>query len=108
MVSPGASKVVGLADLCTSMPGVVSAGTSTLEGGESTGGPLGGSPVAVAVLVIPPASRSAKVVTCVAVHVDVAPGPRGLRAGVHEVIAPSTLSLRLTGSSVTLPVLVTT
>src|SRR5215472_9337155 len=104
MVRPGALKVAGLADLCTSMPGVTSAGTSTVEGGESTGDPVGGVPVAVAVLTIPPALRSAKVVRCVAVQVVEAFGASGLSAGVQLVTDPSLESLRVTGFSVTLPV----
>ena len=44
------------------MVGVVVAGMVTVEGGEVTGLPEGGVPVAVAVLTMEPASRSAWVV----------------------------------------------
>jgi hypothetical protein len=51
--------VVGDADFTSEMAGEDSAGTVTFEGGESTGGPLGGVPVALAMFVMEPASTSA-------------------------------------------------
>src|SRR4051794_19115981 len=47
------------ADLTSAIEGAGSEGTSTVEGGESTGGPLGGVPVVVAVFDIKPESTSA-------------------------------------------------
>src|SRR6516164_3131360 len=107
MVWPGALKLSGLVDLSTLRPGVVAALTSAVEVPVS-GDPVGGWPVAVAVLVIPPASTSPWVVTWVAVQVMVPPGASGPSAGVQLVIGPNLSSLRLTALSVTLPVLVIT
>ncbi len=54
---------VGSAVLTRVIAGVSSAGTTTVEGGDTGGSPVGGSPVTVAVLVTPPASMSACVTT---------------------------------------------
>ncbi len=62
MVCPAAEKEVGDADFTTVMAGAWMAVMVAEEGGETTGGPVGGSPWAVAGLVTDPASTSAAVV----------------------------------------------
>jgi hypothetical protein len=59
---PGAENELMLALLTKEMAGLWMAGMVTDEGGEVTGLPEGGVPVAVAVLTMEPASRSAWVV----------------------------------------------
>ena len=63
MVCPAAEKEVGDADLTTVMAGDWMAVMVASDGAETTGGPVGGSPWAVAWLVTDPASTSAAVVT---------------------------------------------
>ena len=76
------------------------------EGGEITRGPLGGSPLAVAVLLTTPASTSAWVMvwTALAVQVWLAPGAI---VGLGQVTAPAVGSVTPTAVRVTVPVLVT-
>ena len=72
---PAPATLVGLTVLTSVIAGAgVGAGTVTVDGGEVTGPPAGGVPVAVAVSLTWPLSRSACVTVYVAVHVAEAPG----------------------------------
>ena len=76
-MSPTEPTVAGEADLVrASVPRQVAA-TEALAGAEVTGAPLGGTPLAVAVSLIEPLSRSSWVTSYVAVHVVPAPGRQG-------------------------------
>src|SRR6478672_5922736 len=94
------------ADLTRPIDAAVDTGVSVLAGGDVTGPPVGGVPVAVASLCTMPASTSAWVITygAEATQVTVAPGARG-PAG--QVTAPTLESDTDTLVSVTGPVLVT-
>ena len=83
----------------------VSMGVLVLSGGDVTAGPVGGVPVAVAVLSATPASASGWVMLCVPVQVVVAPGASVVVA--QMAAASSCGSLMTRPVSVTLPVLVT-
>ncbi|GAA3026236.1 hypothetical protein GCM10017559_60170 [Streptosporangium longisporum] len=63
MARPAATTVVGAAVFSSARPGAEMAVTVAVEEVEVTAGPVGGVPVAVAVLVIVPASMSAWVTT---------------------------------------------
>jgi hypothetical protein len=85
----------------------------TVEGSESTGVPVGGVPVAVAMFVMEPASTSACVTVYVAVQVICIVGmsnaaPAGQVTGDMVPIPVNEFSLTATLLRVTLPVLVTT
>ena len=58
-VWPAAETLLRSADFTRDSPGAGIEGTSTVEGGDSIGGPVGGTPVAVAVLLVVPRSTSA-------------------------------------------------
>src|ERR1700722_7521546 len=77
------------------------------EGAETTAGPLGGVPCAVAVLLTTPASTSAWTMTCAVVAVQVSCAP-GAKEALGQVTAPAVGSLTPTAVNVTVPVLVTT
>ncbi|GII82009.1 hypothetical protein Sru01_69910 [Sphaerisporangium rufum] len=62
-VCPAAETFAGDADLFNAIPGADSMVTVADDGGEFTGGPIGGVPVATAVFRIAPLSTSAWVVT---------------------------------------------
>ena len=95
---------VGLADLVSVIIGVCAIVTVAVAVAV-TAAPVGGVPLAVAVLVMgDPASIMAWVMAYVLVPVVEAPGAR-LEAS--RVTAPALSSVRVTGFSVTLPVLVT-
>ena len=59
MTSPTFDTDTGVADFTTEIDGVWPAGTLAGDGGDVTAGPLGGVPVAVAVSLTLPLSRSA-------------------------------------------------
>ncbi|MDT4934161.1 MAG: hypothetical protein QOK11_2053 [Pseudonocardiales bacterium] len=102
---------------CFTSPNFLTGGIVTVlvDGGEVTGGPVGGMPVPVAVLVIEPAFTSAWVTTYVAVHVADAPGareaivapPPGHDSGDNVPVPVNEVSFTVTPVRVTLPVLVT-
>jgi hypothetical protein len=58
-VSPTADTDAGLADFTIDNAGFCVTGTDAVDGGDVTGGPVGGVPVAVAESLIDPLSRSA-------------------------------------------------
>ena len=58
-VSPTADTDAGLADFTIDNAGLCVTGTDAVDGGDVTGGPVGGVPVAVAESLIDPLSRSA-------------------------------------------------
>src|SRR6266702_4457109 len=111
MVSPTALTVAGLAVLTTVSVGDCVTATIAVDGGETTGGPVGGVPVAVAVSFTLPLSRSACVTTYVAVHVSLAAGARVLDGHVGPVArAPAgavCASVTAIPVNVTFPVFVT-
>ena len=85
--------------------------TTAVDGGDVTAGPVGGVPVAVAVLVTTPAFTSAWVTVYVAVHVVVAPGASVVTG--HEItgavpVPVNVVSVTETAVRSTLPVFVTT
>ena len=88
--------------------GSCTAGISTSEGGESTGGPVGGVPEATAAFEIEPASTSACVTVYSAVKVARWPGIRpSTDAGVKADSSPepeNSVSEGATSFSVTFPV----
>src|SRR6478736_401047 len=94
------------ADFTRPIDAAVDTGVSVELGGDVTGPPVGGVPVAVASLWTMPASTSAWVITygAEATHVVVAPGASG-PAG--QLTAPTFESLTDTLVSVTGPVFVT-
>ncbi|GAA3026216.1 hypothetical protein GCM10017559_60150 [Streptosporangium longisporum] len=59
IVWPASVTVTGKAVFSSATPGVAGAATVAVESSEVTAGPVGGVPVAVAVLVTAPASMSA-------------------------------------------------
>ncbi len=85
--------------------GVAASGVLVVSGGDVTAGPVGGVPVAVALLFTVPALISAWVIVCVPVQVVLAPGASVVTG---QMAAASRLaSLIAIPVSVTLPVLVT-
>ncbi len=100
-------------DFTTDRPGDGSDGTSTSDGGDTGGSPDGGVPVAVAVLVTPPASMSAWVTTYSAVQVTSSPGASEDTAGGHSTtggvpVPVKEASVTSMSVRVTLPVFATT
>jgi hypothetical protein len=97
--------------LTTVSAGLATTGTVAVDGGEVTGGPVGGVPDAVAVSFTLPLSRSACVTTYVAVHVSEAAGANVALGQVGPVAnAPAgavCTSVTATPLIVTLPVFVT-
>src|SRR6266702_5591966 len=87
MVSPTALTVAGLAVLTTVSAGDCVTVTIAVDGGEVTGGPVGGVPDAVAVSFTDPLSRSACVTTYVAVHVSDAAGANVALGQVGPVVS---------------------
>jgi hypothetical protein len=104
--SPGLATDVGLADFTSWIDGRAAAGTRVVSVAV-TAGPDGGSPLAVAVLAIAPASTSACVTTYVAVHVVAAFGASVLTGQVTGD-KPACGSVTPTECNVTLPVFETT
>ena len=108
--------VVGDADLTIVSDAVGVALTTAVDGGDVTGAPVGGVPLAVAELLIVPALKSAAVAVYVAVQVvvDVAPVPAAVNVVDGQVTVTGgpagavNVSATATPVSVTLPVLVTT
>ena len=89
---------------------IVSAGfrvavTVTVSGGDVTTGPVGGEPVAVALLFTSPASTSACVIVCVPVQVVSWPGASVVTG--HTAAVSSWASFTTRPVIVTLPVFVT-
>ena len=103
-----ASRFVRFAVLAMVIAGACAPVIFASDGAETTGSPVGGVPVAVAVLSIAPASTSACCTTYVAVHSSSPPGARVRSAG-HDTSdrvpapenAPSTTAASV---NVTLPV----
>src|ERR1700724_3129521 len=106
-VEPSELTSVVAADLTMVMAGVCATGVEVDEGAETTAGPLGGVPCAVAVLLTTPASTSAWTMTCAVVAVQVSCAP-GAKEALGQVTAPAVGSLTPTAVNVTVPVLVTT
>ena len=121
MVCPAVEKEVGDADLTTVIAGDGTPWTVAEDGAEVIGWLAGVWPVAVAVLRTDPASTSAWVTVYVAVQVTEAPGTSAAteparasatttpgQVTTGRVPCPvNSVSLMVTGASVTLPVLVT-
>src|SRR5665213_3584021 len=105
-VLPSALTSVTAADFTMEMEADWTTGVEVDEGDETTGGPLGGVPSAVAVLLTTPAFTSAwlMVWTASAVQVSLAPGAS---VGLGQVTAPAVGSVTPTEVRVTVPVLVT-
>src|SRR3981189_2342081 len=76
MMSPTLDTDVGVADFASAIDGVWLAGTEAGDGGVVTGGPVGGIPVAAALSLTLPLSRSANVTLYVPVHVSDWPATR--------------------------------
>ena len=86
-------------------PGAEAIGVLVVSGGEVTDGPVGGVPVAVALLFTTPAFTSACVIVCVPVQVVSSPGASVVTG--HTAAASSCASFTTMPVIVTLPVLVT-
>src|SRR4030088_1762172 len=110
MTSPTFDTLVGVADFTIDRFGVWVAGTIAGDGGETTGGPVGGCPVAVAVSSTLPLFRSAWVTVYVPVQVSDAPeanvGFGHVGPLVNAPAGATCVSATLTFVKVTFPVLV--
>ena len=95
--------VDGVFEIVSDGDGVI--GVFVVDGGEFTGGPLGGLPVTVAEFATAPAFTSAWVIVCVPVHVVDALGASVV--ATHVAAASRFTSLMTMPVSVTLPVFVT-
>ena len=107
--TPALPAVVGVTDFTNDNDGAGGIVTTAVDGGDVTGGPVGGVPVAVAVFVTNPACASACVNTYDAVHVVLAPGARvvtGHTIADNVPVPVNTLSLITRLDNVTFPVLV--
>ena len=104
MTSPTAATLIVGDDLIVSSILVNTAGIRISFEGSETVIPSGSTPVAVAVLTTSPASRSAWVTVCSAVHRAMSPGAR---VATSQTIVPAsaTGSARVTLVTVTLPAL---
>src|ERR1700677_2787959 len=105
-VTPSALTSLTVADFTIEMPLDWATGVEVDEGGEVIGGPEGGVPVPVAVLLTTPASTSVWVMVCTVLAVQVSAAP-GASVELGQVVAPAMGSVTLTEVSVTVPVLVT-
>src|SRR5580700_3192200 len=106
-IEPSLLTSVGVADLTMVRAGVWATGVEVDDGAETTAGPLGGVPCAVAVLLTTPASTSAWTMVCAVVAVQVSWAPTA-KVELGQVTAPAVGSLTPTAVKVTVPVLVTT
>src|SRR5665213_2879155 len=107
-VLPSALTSVTTADFTMEMEADWTTGVEVDEGDEVVTGPLGGVPLAVAVLLTTPAFTSPwlMVWTALAVQVSLAPG-RSVAGEFGQVTVPAVGSLTPTEVRVTVPVLVT-